>query len=265
MSEQEPGVVGRQKPVTFGEVEAVIGRATLLHQVTAHAKPGEVTALIGPNGSGKSTLLRTLFNGIKFTGDVRLGDAHLRHMPARDRAKRLGILTQEQEPVVGTRTREAVELGRTARQGSFGRIGNHDRTCVNHAMGRVGIVELAERDLSTLSGGERQRAHVARVLAQETDVIVMDEPTNHLDIGHQLSVLGLLCDLAHTESRTVLVALHDLSQAAQWADRVILLVSGKVIATGPPRRVLTSKRIAEYFGVESAWVTVEGRERLLIG
>ena len=253
------------RAVAFNQVEAKAGRAQLLHTVSAQAAPGEVTVLVGPNGSGKSTLLRTLFNGVKYTGGVHLGVDDVRTMSATTRVRRLGILTQEQEPVVGTRTREAVELGRTARQGSFGRLSREDHGIVNAAMERVGVSELSERDLATLSGGERQRAHVARVLAQDTDVIVMDEPTNHLDIGHQLSTLKLLTELAHQEGCTVLVALHDLAQAAQWADRVIMLVGGQVVASGRPAEVLTGERIREYFGVDSTWVSIDGRRRLIIG
>lgn len=256
-----------RRPDAAIEIDAVgvsIGRAELLRDVSALARPGTVTALVGPNGSGKSTLLRTLFGAVRHSGRVRVGGEPVDGLPARRRVTKLGVLTQEQEPAAGTRTREVVALGRTARLDSFARLSEEDRRIIAAALDRMELAELADRDVTTLSGGERQRSHVARVLAQDTDAVVMDEPTNHLDIGHQLATLRILQQLARDEGRTVLIALHDLGLAARWADQVLLIVDGRLVDSGPPEQVLTVEAVARHFGVQAVWATVAGRRRLIV-
>nr|BFF08228.1 ABC transporter ATP-binding protein [Brevibacterium otitidis] len=240
------------------------GRTLLVREASFRAEPGEVTVLIGPNGSGKSTLLGSVFGARTFSGEIRLGDNRLAELSRLERVRRIGVLTQEQGAALGTRVAEAVELGRTALQGPFGRLRPQDSEHVAAAMDQAAVTHLAARDLSTLSGGERQRTHLARVLAQDTELIIMDEPTNHLDIGHQRSILRLLTALAREHGRTVLVALHDLTAAAQFGDRVVLLAGGQVQATGRPRQVLTPEVIAAHFDVDAQWIEVAGAQRLII-
>ncbi len=247
------------------EVSVTIRRHQILRDISMAARQGQVTALVGPNGSGKSTFLRTLFNAVPATGTVTLGGDALAALPARQRVERLAVLTQERDFAAGTLTREVVAVGRSARRRSLERASREDKQRIAAAMEQVQITALADRDIATLSGGERQRAHIARIIAQDAGIVVMDEPTNHLDIGHQLAALGLLRRLAHDEGRTVLVALHDLSLAAQWADRVAVLQDGRLIACGPPREILSAGLIRRCFGVPSRWIELGGTERLLIG
>lgn len=246
-------------------VNVTIRHTPILRDIGLIARQGEITALVGPNGSGKSTFLRALFNAVPNTGKVVLLGDDPADLSSRERVKRLAVLTQERDFTAGTRTREVVAVGRSARRRCLERLSAEDTGRIDAAMEQVGIIALAERDIATLSGGERQRAHIARVIAQDAKIIVMDEPTNHLDIGHQLAALELLRELAHGQGRTVLVALHDLSLAAQWADHTAVLLEGKVEACGPPREVLSPELIRRCFGVSSRWITVEGTSRLLIG
>ncbi|MBD8021718.1 ABC transporter ATP-binding protein [Brevibacterium gallinarum] len=250
--------------LTVEQVTVSVGRTILVRDVSFHAAPGEVTVLVGPNGSGKSTLLGGVFGARTFSGEIRLGGRRLTELSRLERVRRIGVLTQEQDAALGTRTREAVELGRTALQGPFGRLSADDDRHVAQAMEKAAVTHLAARDLATLSGGERQRTHLARVLAQHTELIIMDEPTNHLDIGHQRTILRLLTALARDEGRTVVVALHDLTAAAQFGDRVVLLAGGQVQETGRPRQVLTPEVIAAHFDVDAQWIEVAGAQRLII-
>ncbi|MGY5765362.1 ABC transporter ATP-binding protein [Brachybacterium sp. DNPG3] len=267
----EPGSPepGATEPAAQGiraeDVGVVLRRREILRAIALEARAGEVTALVGPNGSGKSTFLRTLFSAVPATGSVRVGGEELRSLPARARVERLAVLTQERDFAAGTRTREVVAVGRSARRPVLQRADAEDARRIAEAMAQVGIVELAERDIATLSGGERQRAHIARVMAQDAAVVVMDEPTNHLDIGHQVAALALLRQLAREEGRTVLVALHDLALAARWADRTVVLEAGRAIAAGRPREILVPELIASCFGVDSRWIELDGEERLIIG
>ncbi len=150
----------------------------------------------------------------------------------------------------GLRVAEVVALGRTPYLGAFAGPDEHDRTVVRRCLEDTGLVELADREYASLSGGERQRVNLARALAQEPELLLLDEPTNHLDVHAQLTVLGLLRELAHG-GLTVLAALHDLSLAASYADHVIVLASGRVMAAGAPREVLTPALIREVWSVEA--------------
>lgn len=246
-------------------VNVSLRRTQILHDIGLAARQGQVTALVGPNGSGKSTFLRTLFNAVPSTGVVTLHGENLTDLSARERVDRLAVLTQERDFAAGTLTREVVAVGRSARRRSLERSSPEDTRRIAAAMAQVRITALAERDIATLSGGERQRTHIARIIAQDADIIVMDEPTNHLDIGHQLAALKLLRQLAHDEGRTVLVALHDLSLAAHWADHAAVLLGGRLEVCGPPREVLSPELIERCFGVSSRWIQLDGTERLVIG
>lgn len=258
-------MTGAEGGVTLANVSAGPGRIRLLHGVSFSARPGEVTVLVGPNGSGKSTVLRTLLRATRREGDVYVGGTDVNDTPPGRRVELLAVLTQEHEASPGTRARDVVVLGRAARHGALGRMTAEDEHHVAAAMDRMDLHGLAGRDLVTLSGGERQRTQIARVLAQDAQVVVMDEPTNHLDVCHQHSVLQVLHDLAHTHGKTVLVALHDLALAARWADQVVVLEAGRVVAAGDPERTLTPALIATRFRVPAAWTTLDGRRRLVVG
>ncbi|GMA41473.1 ABC transporter ATP-binding protein [Mobilicoccus caccae] len=247
----------------LADVDVSIGRTVIVHGADLEARPGEVTVLVGPNGSGKSTLLRSIFRACRAEGVMTLDDLDLTRLGRRDLARRLTALTQEQMPAAGPTVREVVGLGRMVHLGDFSRPGARDREIVEESMRATEVDHLADRDCASLSGGERQRTHVARALAQRTGVVVMDEPTNHLDIHHQVRLLELLRASAE-DGHTVLVALHDLTLAAVWADHVVMMRAGRVLRHGPPREVLTPEHVRDCFGVNTTWVHVAGRDRLVV-
>lgn len=227
------------------------GRRLIIDDVDCTVPGGAVGALLGPNGAGKSTLLH-LIAGVERAdaGAARLGDRDLAALRRRDRARVLALAEQEVQDAPGLRVTEVVALGRTPYLGAFAGPGELDRTIVRRSLEDLGLVELADREYATLSGGERQRVNLARALAQEPGLLLLDEPTNHLDVRAQLTMLGLLRELANG-GLTVLAALHDLSLAAGYADHVIVLASGRVQAAGAPADVLTPHLIREVWGVDA--------------
>ncbi|KQM80972.1 ABC transporter ATP-binding protein [Agromyces sp. Leaf222] len=228
---------------------------TIIDGVDATLPRGALTALIGPNGAGKSTLLH-LIAAIERAdeGELRLDGRPLDGMRRRERA-RIVALAEQQAEVDGRLTVEAsVALGRTPHLGVFGVAGPHDRAIIDGALAAVGAAEFADRPLDSLSGGERQRVTLARAIAQEPTLLLADEPTNHLDLGSQFVALDLLAGLARG-GLTVVAALHDLSHAAAYADHVVVLTAGRVVAAGPPAEVLTSELVHDVYGVRAEVVT----------
>ncbi|WP_235508225.1 ATP-binding cassette domain-containing protein [Agromyces sp. Soil535] len=227
------------------------GHRLIIDDVDCTVPGTAVGALLGPNGAGKSTLLH-LIAGVERAdaGTARLGDRDLAALRRRDRARVIALAEQEVQDAPGLMVSEVVALGRTPYLGAFAGPGDHDRAVVRRRLEDTGIIELADREYATLSGGERQRVNLARALAQEPELLLLDEPTNHLDVHAQLTMLGLLRELAHS-GLTVLAALHDLSLAASYADHVVVLGGGRVVAAGEPREVLTPGLIRDVWGVEA--------------
>ncbi|MEU6328458.1 ABC transporter ATP-binding protein [Streptomyces sp. NPDC047049] len=215
------------------------------------AAEGEITGLVGPNGSGKSTLLRTVYRHLKPTaGRVLLAGTDLRELSAVQWARHVAALPQERQSDFELTVREVVAMGRTPYKRAFAGDDATDRDTVARALADVGLSAASGRRFTALSGGERQRVLLARAFCQDPDVLVLDEPTNHLDIHHQVELLALL----RAQRRTTLVSLHDLNAAASVCDRLHVLHAGAVIASGPPRDVLTPALLAEVFGVRAAVV-----------
>ncbi|MFI7106365.1 ABC transporter ATP-binding protein [Nonomuraea sp. NPDC050227] len=227
-------------------VSASIDARPIVTDVTLSAGPGEFVALVGPNGSGKSTLLRTVYRSLRPSGGVvRLDGDDLWRMRPRHAARRRAVLPQHNPAGEGFSVAEVVAAGRHSHKRALDRESADDRAVVATALERVGMDWAADRLMTTLSGGERQRVLLARALAQEAPLLILDEPGNHLDVGSQL----LLLDLIRSLGLTLLAALHDLDQAAAYADRIVVLREGRVAGQGPPLEVLTPAFIEEVFGV----------------
>lgn len=220
----------------------------IISDVSFSVAPGETLAVVGPNGAGKSTLLRCLYRYLKpGTGSIRIDGTEIWSLPARDCARKLATVLQEQPADFGLTVRDIVALGRTPYRKGLSAIGARDRRMMQSAIARMELTELTGRHLASLSGGEKQRVMIARALAQGPDVIILDEPTNHLDIRHQLELLTLMRGLGPT----VIASLHDLNLASLFADRVLLLAGGRVLGVGSAAEVLTAERIREAFRVQS--------------
>ncbi|WP_082494777.1 ABC transporter ATP-binding protein [Cellulomonas sp. Leaf334] len=211
---------------------------------------GEITALIGPNACGKSTLLGALGRVLPVRGGVVLLDgADIHRLPTREVARRLGVLPQSPVAPEGITVAELVSRGRHPHQGLLARRTAHDDEVVATAMLRTGVADLAARPVDELSGGQRQRVWIAMALAQETSLLLLDEPTSYLDIAHQIEVLDLLVDLNRDQGTTVVMVLHDLNHAARYASTVVAVKDGAVVASGPPREVVTAEVVEHVFGV----------------
>lgn len=219
----------------------------ILHDLTFSVASGEVLAICGANGAGKSSLLRLLYrHQAPRKGTVRLMGRDLWQMGAPEAARIVAAVLQEQPTDFALTARQIVALGRLPHRKGFG-PGLHDSAAIDAALRRMDLTAFADRPFGTLSGGERQRVMVARALAQEPQIIVLDEPTNHLDIRHQLELLALLRGLG----LTVIATLHDLTLAADFADRVMILREGRIIADAPPDQALTEATIAQAFNVSA--------------
>ncbi|MEM7738775.1 MAG: ABC transporter ATP-binding protein [Deinococcota bacterium] len=211
----------------------------------------QITALIGPNGCGKSTLLRGLARLLKPRGgSVYLDGNELQKMPTKAIAKRLGILPQGPSAPEGLTVRELVAQGRYPHQTFFQQWTEADERASQEALELTHMLELADRPLESLSGGQRQRAWIAMTLAQETEIFLLDEPTTFLDLAHQIEVMDLLANLNQQRNATIVVVLHDLNQAARYADQLVVLKDGQIVATGSGDEVMTTTCLRQVFGLE---------------
>ncbi|MEJ2868126.1 ATP-binding cassette domain-containing protein [Actinomycetospora sp. OC33-EN08] len=211
---------------------------------------GRITAIVGPNACGKSTLLRGLGRLIApADGRVLLDETDVRELPARELARRLGMLPQSPVAPEGITVADLVERGRSPHQSWFGGRTAADDEAVGRAMTATGVLELAGRSVDELSGGQRQRVWIAMVLAQDTPTLLLDEPTTYLDMAHAVEVLDLLVDRNTREGTTVAVVLHDLDLAARYADHLIAMRAGAVVAEGTPAEVVTESTVETVFGI----------------
>jgi iron complex transport system ATP-binding protein len=234
--------------VAFEQVTVEAGGRRIVDGVSFAVEPGSWVSLLGPNGAGKTTLLRVLAGLRRFRGSVRLAGRELGELGRREAARQIALVPQT--PVVPTAMSvgDYVLLGRTPHMGVLAREGLGDRAAASEALIRLELAQLAHRPLGSLSGGELQRAVIARALAQSAPVLLLDEPTTALDVGHQQQVLELVDELRRADGLTVVAAMHDLTLAAQYGDRIVLIDSGRVVAEGGAREVLTEERIASLYG-----------------
>jgi len=240
-------------------VTVALGGRPVVDGVDAAAAEGEWLALIGPNGAGKTTLLRAVAGLVPFTGSIEIGGRPIEELRRSELSRLVAVVPQEPSTPPWMTVAEYVLLGRTPHLGPLAKEGRRDREAAARALARLDLLGYEERRLGTLSGGEKQRVVVARALAQEAQIILLDEPTAALDIGHQQQALELLDLLRGESGLTLVAAMHDLTLAAQYADRMVLLDAGKVAADGAPRDVLTETLIAGHYGASIDVVPVGGR------
>jgi iron complex transport system ATP-binding protein len=231
-------------------VSVTLGGKRVVDRVDAAVPEGSWLALIGPNGAGKTTLLRAIARLVPFAGSISLDGRPSAELSRTELSLLLAIVPQAPHTPSWMTVSEYVLLGRTPHLGPLAREGARDREIAARALSRLDVLGLRHRRLETLSGGERQRAVVARALAQEARIVLLDEPTAALDIGHQQQALELLDVLRAESGLTLVSAMHDLTLAAQYADRMLLLDAGRVVADGTPVDVLTEAAIARHYGAE---------------
>ncbi len=242
----------RQQAVSAQDLAYQVDAQWLLDGVNLLVDKGEMVGLIGPNGAGKSTLLRAISSILRCQdGSVVLEGNDLANMTVKDVAAGLALVPQIAPYTHGFTSMELVLMGRYPHLGRFQVEGNADEQIAREAMAMTETDRFADRTLDTLSGGERQRVFVARALAQQPRILLLDEPTSNLDVLHQLMVLDLVRQLVD-EGLTAVAAFHDLSMAARYCDKLVVMSGGKVIATGPPEEVLNPELIETVFKVKAA-------------
>ncbi|KAM9862283.1 ABC transporter ATP-binding protein [Leucobacter sp. BZR 635] len=212
---------------------------------------GSFTVILGPNASGKSTVLRSLARVLKpESGEILFDGRRLEEFGSRALAREMGLLPQDTVIPEGMRVADLVSRGRHPHHTPLQRWRAADDDATRDALEATGTADLAGRFVDQLSGGQRQRVWIALLLAQQTPVMLLDEPTTFLDIAHQYDLLDLLRRL-NGEGKTIVAVLHDLNQAARYADHLVLMKEGRVVATGSPSELITAERVREVFGIDA--------------
>lgn len=253
------GVPSQDEALRCRGLSVAYGATPALGPIDLAVGRGRWLGLIGPNGAGKSTLLRAMAGLVDHAGRVELGDG--RSPTATD------VAVVPQVPLLppGMTVAEYVLLGRTAHLGWLARESARDRRIAASVLRRLQLDAFAHRPVTGLSGGEGQRVVVARALAQQAPVLLLDEPTSALDLGHQAEVLELVDELRRSDGLTVIAAMHDLTTAARFADRVALLRQGQLVADGHPADVLTTDRLSEVYATPLSVRTIDGDLVVLAG
>lgn len=236
--------------LSLGGITVRFGDSTILDAVDLAVQRGEWVGIIGPNGAGKTTLLRAITGAVVFDGSVEIGGTALSTMKRRDVARAVALVPQHPVLPPGMRVVDYVLLGRTPHLGEVTGPSRHDLDVVAGVLGALSLSDFVDREVTTLSGGELQRVVIARALAQESPILLLDEPTTALDIGKQQAVLELVDTLRRERDLTVLSAMHDLTIAGQFPDRLVMLAGGVVVAEGRGRGVLNPELIRAHFGAD---------------
>lgn len=225
------------------------GRPQIVKNVSSAIPEGSFTAIIGANGCGKSTLLRGLSGLLDpAEGEILLHDSPLHRFSPKELAAQVGLLPQSATAPDSIEVRELVSRGRYPHQNFWHLNSEEDDAAIDAALEQTATTELATHRVSELSGGQRQRVWAAMLLAQQTEVLLLDEPTTFLDMAHQIDFLNLFTRL-NTAGSTVVAVLHDLNQAARYADNLIAMREGKIYAEGTPKEVITPEILDEVFGL----------------
>jgi iron complex transport system ATP-binding protein len=234
------------------QLSVAYGERTIVKNLSIHIPDKKITTIIGSNGCGKSTLLKAITRIIaQQAGTVLLDGEDIAKQHTKELARKMAILPQSPESVGGLTVGELVSYGRFPYQKGFGRLTKRDFEVIDWALEATGTMDFKYRPVDALSGGQRQRVWIAMALAQETDIIFLDEPTTYLDMAHQLEVLELLQELNQNEGRTIVMVLHDLNQAARFADHLIALKAGEIVKAGTCEEVIQREVLREVFQIDA--------------
>jgi iron complex transport system ATP-binding protein len=228
------------------------GERLIVKSLSIEIPDRKITTIIGPNGCGKSTLLKAITRIISHqSGSILLDGKDISKVNTKILAKQMAILPQTPESASGLTVGELVSYGRFPYQKGFGRLTKKDYEVIDWALEVTGTIDYKFRPVDALSGGQRQRVWIAMALAQETEIIFLDEPTTYLDMAHQLEVLELLQKLNHEQERTIVMVLHDLNQAARFADHIIALKDGEIVKAGSCEEVISHKVLKKVFNIDA--------------
>ncbi len=233
-------------------VDIAYGQRRVVEKLDLSIPERRFTALIGPNGSGKSTILRAFAALMKPSGgSILLDGRDLTDLSTREVARKVGVLLQGPVAPEGLTVGDLVRLGRYPHRSLFSRWSADDRKACDEALMLTGTTDLSDRALDSLSGGQRQRAWIAMTLAQQGEAILLDEPTTYLDLEHQVELMNLITTLVTKHGKTVVAVLHDINQAARYAEHIVIVKDGRITAAGKPDMVISSGTIADVFNVKT--------------
>lgn len=223
---------------------------TRLHEVSTKIKTGEITTIIGPNGSGKSTFMNILTrSNHPQTGNVLLNGKVLNKYKPKELAQTLGVVYQNNVAPADMTIKDLVAYGRLPYKNSFAPLSKQDEEKIEWALTCTGLFDRRHETIDTLSGGQQQRAWIAMALAQDTPYLLLDEPTSNLDIYYQYEILELVKSLCRNHGLTIVMVLHDINQAIQYSDTVIIMKDGKIVAKGHPKEIVTEQTIYDVYGI----------------
>ncbi len=232
---------------------------TVLQGVNLSGKTGKLICILGPNGSGKTTLLRCILGHLKpGRGSILLDKKPIHEFSSRALARKMGYVPQQPTSTFSIPVREIVLAGRLPHLGVLGLAGQKDLEIAAAAMQMTDTLDFASRTIGELSGGEGQRVMIARAIAQQPAICLLDEPTSHLDIRNQMLIYGMMQRLAHDWNMGVLCVSHDINLAARFADTLVLMRNGKIVATGSPEQVITEDILSETYNVDIELIGVDG-------
>ena len=246
-------------------ISVTIADKKILSDVSANFTEGKCFAIIGANGAGKSTLLKVLAAlNSDYQGEVFLGGENIRKLGRKKIARSLAVMPQSMQTPPDTTVERLIDFGRFPYRGIFtGSNPTEDREATEWALKVVNLEKFRARQVSSLSGGERQRARIAMALAQKPEIMLFDEPTTYLDIAHQLEVMQIIRFINENFGMTVIMVLHDINHAIEYADEIIVLKDTKIFAQGNPKEILTADLIAKVFGVRAEIFTNKVGEKIL--
>lgn len=235
--------------IQIQDVNVVLNGSDIVNNISLEIKKGEIFGVIGPNGSGKTTLVRLLSGLLNpNSGQINVDDSSISNLSAKERGKLVAVVSQNPEYSPGFKVWDIVISGRNPHLGMIQRESIRDVMVAKNAMERVDVLHLSDRSIETLSGGERQRVFLARALTQESSVLILDEPTSNLDIGYQISIMEYIKEINQNSGITVFIAIHDLSVAGHYCDRIALINCGEVINIGTPEKVLNEETLSMIYG-----------------
>ena len=228
------------------------GNLDIVKDLNLDIPKGKITTIIGSNGCGKSTILKTIARIIQAkSGDIFVNNINIKEQSPKELAKVMAVLPQSPQAPSGLTVEELIAYGRFPHQKGFGKMKKEDEDIVTWALKSTGIEEFRERPMEALSGGQRQRAWIAMALAQQTEILILDEPTTYLDLAHQLEILKLLEELNRKQGTTIVMVIHELNNAARFADHMIGVKKGKVVCQGTAHEVMTKENLKELFNIDA--------------
>ena len=228
------------------------GNLDIVKDLNLDIPKGKITTIIGSNGCGKSTILKTIARIIQpKSGEIYINDKNIKEQSPKELAKTMAVLPQSPQAPSGLTVEELIAYGRFPHQKGFGKLKKEDNDIVTWALKSTGIEEFRDRPMEALSGGQRQRAWIAMALAQQTDILILDEPTTYLDLAHQLEVLKLLEELNRKQGTTIVMVIHELNNAARFADHMVGVKKGKIACQGSAHEVMTKENLKELFNIDA--------------